>query len=141
MILLYAGLFALGLAIVGLIVGTIFHVRGGWLQKVVAVCAVLTFLLALIGGCCYGVSASAQRELRAEYNDLMTYYNVVNYSDDEYVRFDYYNKILEYNKQYETLSARYENPWISWFQPKDGLYGISFIDFMLNRGSYDGGYG
>lgn len=74
----------------------------------------------------------------AQYKDLMLYYNTVNYSSNEYVRYDYYNKVQAYNAFYQNLIEVTEDPIFGCLYPKNWYTAIGPIDFQLHGDEYAG---
>lgn len=73
-------------------------------------------------------------EVYEEYKELITYKTVIQNTDNEYVRYDFYEKICDWNEGYEQWEKDRKNPWISWFIT-DRYKNCSYIDFPLNQGS------
>ena len=69
----------------------------------------------------------------AEYVELATYHPVVSATDNEYVRFDYYQKVKDWNSRYIDWCENRENPWISWFI-YDDYKDCGTISFTLDYG-------
>lgn len=72
----------------------------------------------------------------AQYEDLTLYYNTVNRSSNEYVRYDYYNKVQAYNATYHGLIEASEDPVFGCLYPKDRFANIGSIDFQLHGDEY-----
>ena len=99
-------------------------------------------MLCVTGVCILGIGrACANRDTSkaiAQYKDLMLYYNTVNHSSNEYVRYDYYNKVQEYNATYQILIEDTEDPVFGCLFPKDWFVHIGPIDFQLHGDEYAG---
>lgn len=78
-------------------------------------------------------SISDDSDNYAEYAELATYHPVVSATDNEYVRFDYYQKIKDWNTRYINWCENRENPWISWFI-YDDYKNCGTISFTLDYG-------
>lgn len=74
----------------------------------------------------------------AQYEDLTLYFNTVNNSSNEYVRYDYYNKVQEYNATYQNLIEATEDPVFGCLYPKNWFINIGPIDFQLHGDDYAG---
>ena len=87
-----------------------------------------------------GLASSMRDELVAlqnEYNDLMIYYDIINNSTDEIVRYDYYTDVLNYNERYHRLQEDNKSFWIGCFMTDEEMETISTIDFYLRQDVYD----
>lgn len=90
---------------------------------------------------CIALSAGANTDidsLTARYDDLMLYYNTVVYSENEYVRYDYYDKVNAYNEAYESVIAASESKWSGWFYPAEDIAKLNTIDFTLHGDNFYG---
>ena len=93
------------------------------------VVALVSIPLAILMG------AGARSDLQSmadRYDDLMLYYNTVVYSDNEYVRYDYFNKVKAYNEDYDKIIAASESKWSGWFYPAEQIAKLNPIDFTLH---------
>lgn len=136
MILLTVLLIALILTAAAIIVPAVFHYKSKWLYH--AVCVGLAICL-VFGVSCVCVGNGARNDaawLETESADIQLYYNTVVYSDNEYVRYDFYNRVVEYNHRYEAYQNAVESPWTSWLFDADVLTNCTPIDFALNAGTY-----
>lgn len=66
------------------------------------------------------------------YDNLMLYYETVEASTNEYMRFDYHEKVIEYNSAYDFNLAESENVWFGWLYPSGWDNGLNYIDFQLH---------
>ena len=85
-------------------------------------------------------SSSMRDELIAlqnEYNNLMVYYDIVNDSTDEVVRYDYYTNVLDYNKRCRQLQEDNKSFWIGCFMADEEMETLPTIDFYLRQDVYD----
>lgn len=81
------------------------------------------------------IDAGAKSDLQSmaeRYDDLMLYYNTVVYSDNEYVRYDYFNKVKTYNEDYDAIIRASESKWTGWFYPAEEIAKLNTIDFTLH---------
>lgn len=107
-------------------------------KSIVAVALVVAIIFAIF---CIALNAGAKNDLTyltTRYDDLMLYYNTVVYSDNEYVRYDYYNKVNAYNEAYEKVIAASESKWNGWFYPAEDIAKLSTIDFTLHGDNFYG---
>lgn len=75
--------------------------------------------------------------LQNEYNNLMVYYDIVNSSTDEVVRYNYYTNVLNYNEQCRQLQEDNKNFWIGCFMTDEEMDTLPAIDFYLRQDVYD----
>ena len=99
-------------------------------------------LLCMIGMGIFGIGRACTNSdtgrIVAQYEDLTLYFNTVNYSSNEYVRYDYYNKVQTYNAAYQNLIEATEDPVFGCLYPKDWFINIGPIDFQLRGDEYAG---
>ena len=94
----------------------------------------LLLIAILIGGFWVGCACNAtnkQATFSDEYNQLKLYQYTVETSDNEYLRFDYYNRVQEWNEKYDTYTKLESNSWVSWFLFEPMKY-CGRIDFELH---------
>lgn len=109
------------------------------LAKGVMSSAVIVAVIALVLIIAFSAGAKSDIEgLTARYNDLMLYYNTVVYSDNEYVRYDYYDKVNVYNDWYERTIKSSESKWSGWFYSDEDLARIHPINFTLHGDNFYG---
>ena len=135
MIILSVLLIALLLLAASLSVYCVFKPRWAWLALVI-----LTIVFggtALIAG---NVCESRITDLKVQAADLKLYYNLVNESYDEYVRFDFYEQVREYNAEYAACQKASKNPWVNAFYPKGWSEEIAPIEFVLRTDIVDNDY-
>lgn len=106
--------------------------------RVCAVCLLLCVTGMSIFGIGLACTNSDANKAVAQYEDLMLYYNTVNHSSNEYVRYDYYNKVQAYNTFYQNLIEATEDPMFGCLYPKNWYVNISSIDFQLHGDEYAG---
>lgn len=66
------------------------------------------------------------------YDNLMLYHETVETSTNEYVRFDYHEKIEEYNAAYDFNLAESEDAVFGWLYLDGWDSGLDYIDFQLH---------
>lgn len=84
-----------------------------------------------------GFSSNMRDELATlqnEYNDLMVYYDIVNNSTDEIVRYDYYTDVLDYNERCRRLQEDNKSFWIGCFMTDEEMETLPTIDFLSAAG-------
>lgn len=106
------------------------------LRKIVTIALIGSIVyFAMCIGIVIGVKCDTAK-CQAEYIDLMLYYNTVDNSTNEYVRYNYFNKVQEYNEWYARLAAYESNFWIGNLMHESWLNGCSLIDFQLHGDEY-----
>jgi glucan phosphoethanolaminetransferase (alkaline phosphatase superfamily) len=140
MIIVSILLIALLLLASAIVVRCVFKPRWVWLNKIILIAAILAFAFGNVSIVARAVCENDISTLKAEYEHITLYYNIVNESDNEYVRFDFYQRIKDYNVRYMNLQNNTKSAWIGAFYPKGWDSEIGLIDFMLRTGSEDGVY-
>ncbi len=136
MILLTILLIALILTTAAIVVPMIFRYRATWLRYVVCVGLAICIAFGITCPCVANSANKTEEWLKQESADILLYYNTVNYSDNEYVRYDFYNRVKEYNRVYAAYQEAVEAPLTSWLYDEDVLTECGLIDFMLSTGTY-----
>ena len=103
------------------------------IAKCILVGAFVVALTAILLAISMGAGARSDLQFMADrYDDLMLYYNTVVYSDNEYVRYDYFNKVKAYNEKYDAIIRASESKWTGWFYPAEQVAKLNPIDFTLH---------
>ena len=89
--------------------------------------AVLIIGFWILTACLAPVALAANQE---RYNELMIYKQTVEQSTNEYVRWNYYDKVLDWNEHYEENANPAESFWFGPYQ-HDVFEGTALIDFQL----------
>lgn len=109
------------------------------IAKFVLVGAFVVAIMAIILTISVGAGARSDLQFVTErYDDLILYYNTVVYSDNEYVRYDYFNKVKAYNENYEAIIRASESKWTGWFYPAEDIAKLNTIDFTLHGDNFYG---
>ena len=137
MIILSVLLIALLLLASAIIVRCVFKPKWVWLNKVIVAALVIACAFGILSGFMSAACQGQVDNLRDEAQAILLYYNTINESDNEYVRFDFYQRVKDYNVRYTNLQENTESAWIGAFYPKGW---DSEIDFMLRTGSDNGAY-
>ena len=135
MVILSILLIALLLLASAIVVRFIFKPKWVWLNKVILVAAVLAIALGTVSIVAGAVCNNDISSLRAESEYINLYYNTVLYTDNEYVRFDFYQRVQDYNSSYAELQEKSQSIWIGAFYPRDWDTEILPIEFWLNSGA------
>ena len=136
MIILSALLIALLLLASAIVVRCIFKPKWVWLNKVILVAAAFALVLGTVSVIAGAVCDNDINDLKAESEHINLYYNTVLYTDNEYVRFDFYQRVQDYNDSYAELQEKSKSIWIGAFYPKGWDTEILPIEFLLNVGAY-----
>lgn len=136
MILIAILLIALIITAAAIIVPSIFHYKSKLLQSIVC----FGICICIISGFICGIVASQAKDvgnwLKTESANIQLYYNTIAHSDNEYVRYDFYNRVTKYNRVYKSYQNKVENSLISWLYDGDVLIECAPIEFALNTGTY-----
>lgn len=101
-------------------------------KSVMAGAFVIAFLFAILAIVMNAGARSDLQSMAERYDDLMLYYNTVVYSDNEYVRYDYFNKVKAYNEDYDAIIRASESKWTGWFYSAEQVAKLNPIDFTLH---------
>jgi hypothetical protein len=136
MIFLSAWIISLILAAAAILVRLIFRPRWAWLDSIIlfTVCAAL--ILGTVCGCMKRDYGRQVRDLTAEFEYITLYHETVSLSSNEYVRFNFYERVREYNKAYLDTVKESENIFYGALYPKDWAEGLTTIEFALRENVY-----
>lgn len=134
MIILSILLMVLLIGAAAAIVRLVFKPKWAWLNRVMVVMIALAIVFGAITVIADGICSARVENLRAEAEDINLYYNTILYTDNEYVRFDFYQRVQDYNIKYAQMQEDAQSLWIGAFFPKDWETYIVPIDFALNSG-------
>ena len=135
MIILSALLIALLLLASAIVVRCIFKPKWVWLNKVILVAAAFALVLGTVSIVAGAVCDNDISTLKAESEHINLYYNTVLYTDNEYVRFDFYQRVQDYNSSYAELQEKSKSIWIGAFYPQGWDTEVLPIEFLLNSGA------
>ena len=129
----------LALTAIAIVITAIFgYQKNATMRKIVlfGLCASLMMSgFAIVFG---GIVSNTADELTATYNDLALYQTTVEHSTNEYVRYDYYDKVVAYNEAFADYAIASQDKWLGGLYPTDWDEGIALIDFQLHGDSYYG---
>lgn len=108
-------------------------------KQIVAIGILLCIFIGAICGISTAVCRSDIAKAKARYDDLMLYYYTVEMSSNEYLRYDYYNKVNAFNDEYNRLLTVSESKWSNWFCDQAALAEFGTIDFALHGDDYGEG--
>ena len=140
MILLVMLLIAALVAIASIVVLNVFKPRWNWLRYVMGVALAITISVGLATGLTVSGCRMAVNSLRQEYEDILIYYDLIDTCDNEYVRFDFYKRVEQYNNQYEGLREDTDSAWVGALYPDNWYEEFGTIDFLLRDGSENTAY-
>jgi low affinity Fe/Cu permease len=100
----------------------------------VCICAILTTFCMVLGG----IYANDVADLKAQYEDIMLYNEIVNECDDEAVRFGHYEKVYDFNKRYHEMETIADGDFFGALVPADWSDGFGPITFVFRGGHIDG---
>lgn len=135
---LYLLLIAVLAVVIEGIVIFVFNHEPKWLCRVFITNLCVAFTLILVCLVMAGDINDMVNGCHTTYDDLMLYYSTVTNSTNEYVRYDYYNKVQKYNKQYLSLINYEDSFWVGNMLKDDWNKDFSLIDFRLHGDNYAG---
>ena len=118
MIILSVLLIALLLLASAIVVRCVFKPKWVWLNKVIVAALVIACAFGILSGFMSAACQGQVDNLKDEAKAIILYYNTINESDNEYVRFDFYQRVKDYNVRYTNLQDNTESAWIGAFYPK-----------------------
>lgn len=132
-------LIALVITAIATILGTVFgYAKNRSFRKGVyigvAICVGLITFCLILGGQ-YDNKVDA---LKAQYEDIMLYHDVVTECDNEEVRFGHYEKIFAFNTKYNEMVEIAEDEIFGALVPSDWSDGFGPITFVFRGGYIDG---
>ena len=127
----------LALTAIAIVVTVVFgYQKNATLRKAILFGLVASLLLSGFAIVFGGIVGNTADELAATYNDLILYQTTVEHSTNEYVRYDYYDKITAYNEAFADYVIASQDKWLGGLYPTDWDEGIAIIDFQLHGDSY-----
>lgn len=99
----------------------------------VAVCVALITFCMVLGG----IYHNEVSDLQAQYDDIMLYHEVVSNCDNEQVRFGHYEKIEDFNAEYDRLAVAQEDFMFGTLFPKNWSEHMGLIEFYFRGVSYE----
>lgn len=117
-------------------IGTVMAIFKYPIRSCLGLVLIILLIIFLGMGCCNAICAAQadnyRQELQETYNQLTLYQDMVSYCSNEYVRFDFYIRVQEYNERYERYNKLSENAWVDVWYKTDKISNLSTIDFVLN---------
>ena len=135
MIILAIFLLAMLIAASAIITKLVFKPRWTWLNRIILVMVGLSVVMCgVICAIILPITHNIVSDLREDYNALMLYHDTIDQCYNEYVRFDFYQRVMDYNERYAAVQEGSNNLWIGELYPKDWDTEILPIEFLLNSG-------
>jgi hypothetical protein len=137
MILVSVLMIALILVAAAILVRLIFRPNWVWFDQTIFLVLCFVVILGTVCGCMKRDFGREARDLAAEFEDITLYHETVSLSSNEYVRFNFYERVREYNKAYLDTVKESENIFYGALYPKNWAEGLNTIEFMLRENVYD----
>lgn len=126
------------LTVITIVVTVIFgYQKNATMRKIIAIGLAASLLLSGFAIVFGGIVGNTADELAATYHDLVLYQTTVEYSTNEYVRYDYYDKVVNYNEAYADYMVAAQGKWLGGLYPANWDEDIAIIDFQLHGDFYD----
>ena len=130
----------LALTAIAIVVTVVFgYQKNATLRKAILFGLAASLLLSVFALVFGGIVNDTANELATTYNDLILYQTTIERSTNEYVRYDYYDKVTAYNEAFEDYVIASQDKWLGGLYPTDWDEGIAIIDFQLHGDNYYGG--
>lgn len=100
----------------------------------VGICAILVTFCMVLGG----IYANDVADLKAQYEDIMLYHEVVNECNDEAVRFGHYEKVYDFNERYHEMEVIADDDIFGALVSASWSDGFGPITFVFRGGHIDG---
>ena len=135
MILLSTLLVFLLTALATIIVRVIFNPAWPWLNRVIATLLIISLALGAVAVISSATYNGAAEKIQEQYDTIMIYYDTIDNCRNEYVRFDFYARVQDYNAEYLKAQEKAENMWFGKLFPSNWNAACGLIDFKLIEGS------
>lgn len=100
-------------------------------QPVAGISGAIAILVIGVWIICALIAPGALADNQDTYTELMIYKQTVEQSTNEYVRWNYYDKVCEWNERYKSAANQPESFWFGPYQ-HDVFEGTTLIDFQLH---------
>ena len=82
-----------------------------------------------------GCTSSEANRLYDEADTLNLYVDTVSASDNEYMRYHFWNEVMTHNRTVDNYKDTPDNKWYGWFILNDEKYeNLPYVNFTLNGG-------
>lgn len=120
---------AMAVAFIAVIISVIMVYRGNINFEPALITSVLLFLCLALFCCLMRVNyVYIHENLHTEYKEIVLLLDSVNQSDNEYLRHIFFERVEEYNKQYDLYVQDLNNLWFDWLV-YDNVDDIEHIEF------------
>ena len=130
----------IGVTILTVVILTVTMVFGyqkhTFFRKVIATGLTLSVILSLFSVFYSSEVRGSIKDLSNTYQDLNLYQSTIESSYNEYVRYNFYEKVTSYNESYMKHQKKASGKWFGSFYPKDWDANIDLIDFQLHDDYY-----
>ena len=134
MILLSLLVISLIFAISATAVKLIFKPKWKFLTDAAIILIALSVIFGVLCTCFASVLNSKQERLESECAQLTLYADTIQESNNEYVRFDFYSRVIEYNNAYTQFEKDMNSKIIGALGPENWNENIAFVYFPLRTG-------
>ena len=117
-----------------IIIRVAFNPAWPWLNRVITTLLIISLALgvvAIVGSATYNGVAERIQE---QYDTIMLYYDTIDNCRNEYVRFDFYARVQNYNAEYLKTQEKAKNIWFGKLFPSNWDIACGLIDFKLIEG-------
>jgi predicted PurR-regulated permease PerM len=138
MILLTTLLVFLLTALAAIIIRVTINPTWPWFNRVIAMLLIVSLALGvvtIVGSATYNGIA---KNIQEQHDTIMLYYDTINNCRNEYVRFDFYTRVQDYNTEYLKTQEKAEDIWFGKLFPSNWNANCNTIDFELCTGAYNG---
>lgn len=124
---------AVAIAIITIVVGTVFgYSKNRTLKSIFRAAIVAAAFCGVFCGVLGGIYANDVNEIKATYADLVLYQPLVEETSNEYIRYDFYDKVNTYNEMYDTMETNAASDWFGALVNKNWNENCAHIDFFLH---------
>lgn len=139
MIILCTLLLAMLVAAAAITTYLVFKPKWPWMMRVIYVMVALSIAMGVAACIAHSVVTHNVNTLQEEYDNIMLYYNTVSNSPNEYVRYNFYNRVNEFNTSYEDAMEQSKSIWVGAFFDNDWSNEMAPIVFELHGDEYYAG--
>lgn len=135
MIMLVCLVISLLIALIAITIKLTFNPKWRFLFDTMIIFIILSIVFGIM---CIAFSSGLQtkcNQLEDQYKQLTLYADTIQESDNEYVRFDFYSQVNEYNDKCKQFEKDMNSKIVGVLGPKDWNENIALIEFDLRDGS------
>lgn len=124
---------AVAIAIITIVVGTVFgYFKNRTLKFIFRGAVIAAAFCGIFCGVLGGIYANDVNEIKTTYTDLALYQPLVEETSNEYIRYDFYDKVNTYNEMYDTMESNAASDWFGALVNKNWNENCAHIDFFLH---------